>query len=47
VQILALSDPGLAEALQQARGQMRNLVARKSELLQKRLQDLRSQEWNS
>ena len=47
VQILALSDPGLAEALQQSRTHMRDRVAKKSELLQQRLQDLRSQEWDS
>jgi phosphoribosylaminoimidazole carboxylase PurE protein len=47
VQILALSDPGLAEALQQSRGHMRDRVTKKSELLQQRLKDLRRQEWNS
>jgi 5-(carboxyamino)imidazole ribonucleotide mutase len=46
VQILALSDPGLTEALQQSRGHMRDRVTEKSELLQQRLQDLRSHGWD-
>jgi len=46
VQILALSDPGLTEALQQSRGFMQESVAKKSELLQQRLQELRKRGWD-
>ncbi len=47
VQILALADPGLAEALQQSREHMRDSVAKKSDGLQKRLQALRQDGWKS
>jgi phosphoribosylaminoimidazole carboxylase PurE protein len=47
VQILSLSDPGLAEALQQSRVHMQQGVAKKSERLQKRLQDMRDRGWDA
>jgi phosphoribosylaminoimidazole carboxylase PurE protein len=47
VQILALSDPGLTEALQQSRVHMQEGVAKKSERLQQRLEAMRAKGWDA